>query len=92
MWYYKKYKRKKYEKEAKNQPKLHTLNEEKVNKSFEGMPCDMSVRYSNVLKTLYLTIFFCPLIPLGLPFGILSVFLLYWADKYNLLNRHNIPK
>lgn len=52
----------------------------------------MADKYSSVLRTLFITAFFSPLMPIALPFGIISVVLLYWSDKYNLLRRHIIPK
>jgi len=92
FWFWKRFKRKRFEREASNNEEKNTLNKIDVNKAYEGIPCNMAVNYSNVLKTLFMTVFFCPLIPIALPFGIVSVVLLYWSDKYILLRRNNSPK
>ena len=72
---------------GKNKSK-NTINYEDSKVYFEGTSCNMSIKFSTVFKTLLMTIFYAPLIPLALPIGAVGVFLLYWVDKYNLLRRN----
>lgn len=52
---------------------------------FEGPPVDMSIKYSNVLKIMYVSTFFANLLPTCLIVGIIALLLVYWSDKYLLL-------
>ncbi len=47
----------------------------------------MALRYANVLKTVLFTSAVSPLIPLGVPMGIVGLIIVYLTDKYLLLRR-----
>jgi len=48
------------------------------------------MRYTILLKTMYLVSFYAPVLPSFLLWGMLSLFLTYWIDKYNLLRRRSV--
>lgn len=90
-WYLRKRKRKNiYEKAMKN-PKGHTINEIESFKTFEGIFFDMSWKYASNLKIMFITIFYASMLPHIVPVGILSITLTYWAEKYLLLRRSQLP-
>jgi hypothetical protein len=41
---------------------------------------------------MYFCAWFSPIIPLGIPFTIVTLFLLYWSKKYNLLRRSTLKE
>jgi hypothetical protein len=58
---------------------------------FEGSPLDMSAKYSGTMKTLWMIGFYSALCPYLIIFGILTLLLSYWMDKYLLLHRYARP-
>jgi len=48
----------------------------------------MALRYANVLKLMFFTGAVSPLLPIGVPLGIVGLLILYWVDKYLLLRRY----
>lgn len=52
----------------------------------EDYPYDMSKKYSEVFKLIWLTFLYAELIPLGSFLTLIGLFCYYWVDKYNFLN------
>ena len=75
----------------KSQGKSCTLTQKQANLWFEGPAIDMAQCYAGVLKSLWLTAFYAPVLPIGLPISLIGLFLTYWTDKYLLLNRYVKP-
>ena len=67
------------------------LSQGDANDLFEGPQVDMAQRYANVMKTMLVTFFYAPIIPLGFLISIVAIVLEYWMDKYLLLRRHSRP-
>ena len=44
-------------------------------------------RYADIMKTMWFTFLYSPVIPIGTVFSLFGLFLHYWADKYNLINK-----
>lgn len=38
------------------------------------------------MNTMFTTAFYAPLLPIGLAYSLLALFLMYWAEKYKVLN------
>jgi len=76
---------------AKRQGSNCKLTQEEANLLFEGPPIDIAQNYANVLKTIWVTAFYAPVLPIGVPLAVLGLFLSYWTDKYLLLNRYVRP-
>ncbi len=49
----------------------------------EDYPYDMSKKYSEVFKLMWLTFLYAELIPLGSFLTMMGLVLYYWVDKYN---------
>ncbi len=51
----------------------------------EDYPYDLSKKYSEVFKLMWLTFLYAELIPLGSFLTLIGLFVYYWVDKYNFL-------
>eukprot|EP00743_Colponemidia_sp_Colp-15_P001893 GILK01002063.1.p1 GENE.GILK01002063.1~~GILK01002063.1.p1 ORF type:complete len:1007 (-),score=116.97 GILK01002063.1:128-3148(-) len=67
------------------------ITQYELNALYEGTNIDMAQRYANIMKTLFLTLLFVPILPIGIPIGMGALFLSYWCDKYMLLRYHKRP-
>ena len=38
------------------------------------------------------TLFYAPLLPIGIPIALIGMTFAYWVDKYNLLRIHRVPE
>jgi hypothetical protein len=50
----------------------------------------MGKRYAEILKTMWFTFFYSPVIPLSSLISIIGMILYYWTDKYNLLRKRTV--
>lgn len=73
------------------QGKACKLTQREANLIFEGPEIDIAQAYANALKTMWLTAFYAPILPIGIPISLVGIFLSYWTDKYLLLNRYAKP-
>jgi len=53
---------------------------------------DLSHKYSNLMKNIWMTCTYCSIIPLALPLLVANLVMSYLADKYLLLRRYVRPK
>jgi len=51
----------------------------------------MAQKYANIIKTMFLTAFYAPFLPIGTAVSIFGLFLAYWADKDFFLRRCVTP-
>ena len=49
-------------------------------------------RYADIMKTMWFTFFYSPVIPLGTFWSLLGLIVYYWVDKYNVLRRRTIKE
>lgn len=52
----------------------------------------MAQRYANIIRIMFLTFVFAPLIPVASAFGLIALGVNYWVDKIILLRRHSRPR
>ena len=52
----------------------------------------MGKRYADVMKTMWFTFFYSPVIPMATIWSILGIFLYYITDKYNLIYRRTVKE
>ena len=52
----------------------------------------MGKRYADVMKTMWFTFFYSPVIPQGTVWSIVGIILYYYSDKYNLLYRRTVKE
>lgn len=48
---------------------------------FQGPQVDMTLKYAIVLKTVFVSAFYANVIPIGMVFSFVGIFLVYWIDK-----------
>ena len=52
----------------------------------------MGKRYADLMKTMWFTFFYSPLIPIGTLYSIVGIILYYYTDKYNLIYRRTVKE
>ena len=67
------------------------LTQKAANDMFEGPQPNMSNKYAQTIKTMLLTAFYAPGMPIATIFSLLGLFLTYWSDKYLFLRRNALP-
>lgn len=72
--------------------KAEYISQIDANTMFENPSVDIAQRYANMNKTILLTFFYAPLVPVGFIFSLCGIFFEYWVSKYLLLRRHSWPK
>jgi len=68
-----------------------SLNQKSAHTLFEGTQYDMSYKYAMLLKTILLTCFFAPALPIVPLISVAGLCAMYWVDKYLLLRRAALP-
>lgn len=75
--------------QTKNRAKC-VLTQSQLNELFEDPEFDITLRYSEILRNMYITAAYSPIIPVGSIFMLFGLILNYWTDKYNLLRRRTV--
>lgn len=63
-----------------------------ANLAFEGPEVDMADRFANLIKTLSLSLFFAPIVPIGVLIGIFAIIIESCVFKFMLLRIHTKPR
>ena len=63
------------------------LTQHELNKLYEEPELNFPIKYTSIIKTLFITAFYGPFIPFGILIALLEVVLIYVCDKYNIKNR-----
>lgn len=71
---------------------LDKITQYEANLLFEGPEVDLAGRYANLMKTCIVSIFYAPLVPIGLIISSLGIVLDTLAFKYMLITYHSRPK
>ena len=56
----------------------------------ENVDYQQAKRYSDIMKTMWFSFLFGPLIPMGMLLSVLSLCIYYFVDKYNVFKRRTI--
>jgi hypothetical protein len=67
------------------------LNQHEANLVFEGDTFDVSERFSLYIRTLLVSLFFMPILPISTLLGLIAVLVCYWTDKFLLYSRQQVP-
>ncbi|CAD8055090.1 unnamed protein product [Paramecium sonneborni] len=70
--------------------KYGILTQQELNELLEFPEHKIEESYAEVLKTMNVTFFVGPLVPLGYIFSIIGLILFYWAEKYQLLRKKTV--
>jgi len=65
--------------------------QKEANTMYEGPVPNMSNKYAQSIKTLLLTAFYAPAMPIAIFFSLFGLLLTYWSDKYLFLRRNALP-
>jgi len=68
-----------------------SLTQEKMNSFFTGTKWNLAERYTDMTKTLFVSLFFSALLPTALFVSSAAFFVGYWVDKYCLLRQWETP-
>lgn len=55
------------------------------------MNLEMWRKYPTLIKTMWITAFYAPLIPIAIPISIGALLISYWIEKYLILRRYKRP-
>lgn len=58
-----------------------SLTQREANNLFEGMQFDISFKYAVNIKIGYFAALYAPVLPMGVVFSLIPVFINYWIDK-----------
>jgi len=67
------------------------MTQQTANQLFEGPQPNISHKYAFVMKTILLTSFYAPGMPIVALFSLVGLTFTYWTDKYIFLRRNAIP-
>eukprot|EP00752_Nemacystus_decipiens_P004462 g4075.t1 len=70
-------------------PKAKTQAE--MNVFFQGAPWNLAERYTDMIKTVFVGLFYSAIVPTGLIVTAVAMLTLYWVDKYSLLRLWRRP-
>lgn len=80
-------KRKKLKKDAE----ATGMTQSDANLAFEGTNMDVATRYASLVKTVWMTGLYAPLMPICVPISAIAIIIQYKLDKYLLLRRYKSP-
>jgi len=64
-----------------------------MNMLWEGSVWTLSERYTDLVKAMFTGLFFMSIVPVGLMFSCMAMFVCYWVDKFLLLRKwKQVPK
>ena len=64
-----------------------TLTQDEVNVIYEDPEFDFSVKYANIIITMFVTAFYGPIMPIGILIALFEMILIYKTDQYILKKR-----
>eukprot|EP01016_Furgasonia_blochmanni_P004483 TRINITY_DN1173_c0_g1_i2.p1 TRINITY_DN1173_c0_g1~~TRINITY_DN1173_c0_g1_i2.p1 ORF type:complete len:279 (-),score=51.93 TRINITY_DN1173_c0_g1_i2:190-1026(-) len=67
------------------------LTQAELHEVYEGVDFSIAFRYAGIMRTMFATAFYAPIIPLALVWSIIAMLCIYWADKYVLIRRCKRP-
>ena len=68
------------------------INQYQANLLFEGPEVDLADRYANMIKSCLVTVFYAPLVPIGIIISAVGLLLEAAVFKYMLIKVHTMPK
>ena len=71
---------------------MHHKTQKELNELYEYPDMDISVKYSYISKTLFITMFFIPIFPLGVLISLLGLIMAYFLEKFNFTHGYKRPE
>ncbi|KAL4491908.1 hypothetical protein ABPG72_006163 [Tetrahymena utriculariae] len=69
-----------------------TLTQEEANKLCEFPLHEIEIGYVDIMKTMYITIFYSSVVPVGIIISMIGFCFYYWAQKYVILKERTVDK
>ncbi|EAR84792.2 transmembrane protein, putative (macronuclear) [Tetrahymena thermophila SB210] len=69
-----------------------TLNQEEANILCERPVHEIEICYAEIINTIYISVFFSPIIPVGLILSLFGFILLYWTQKYIVIYKRSVKQ
>lgn len=66
------------------------LTQKQIQELYENPDFPIASFYAALLKTMFFCAFYAPIIPIGVILSMVTVVVMYWITKYNLLYRSTI--
>ena len=67
------------------------LPQNELNKLYELLDMDIASKYSYITRTLFMSFFYLPIFPLGIPICFLGFIFSYFLEKYNFIKKYKKP-
>ena len=71
---------------------MHHKTQKELNELYEYPDMDISVKYSYLSKTLFITMFYLPIFPFGVLISFLGLILAYFLEKFNFTHSYKRPE
>ena len=71
---------------------MHYKTQKELNELYEYPDMSISSKYSYISKTLFMTMFYLPIFPLGVLISIIGFILVYFLEKYNFTHHYKRPE
>ena len=71
---------------------MHYKTQKELNELYELPDMDISSKYSYISKTLFMTVFYLPIFPLGVLISLIGLILAYFLEKYNFTHHYKRPE
>ncbi|KAL4436318.1 hypothetical protein ABPG74_015909 [Tetrahymena malaccensis] len=68
------------------------LTQEEANALCERPVHEIEICYAEIINTIYISVFFSPIIPVGMILCIIGFFLLYWTQKYIVIYKRSVKQ
>jgi hypothetical protein len=62
-----------------------------ANETFEGPKAEIPYKYAYIIKTIWLTAFYCPIVPIVVVFSFIGLLLNYFIEKILYGSTYSIP-
>ena len=71
---------------------MHYKTQKELNELYEYPDMEISSKYSYISKTLFMTMFYLPIFPLGVLISLLGLILAYFLEKFNFTHGYKRPE
>ena len=71
---------------------MHYKTQKELNELYEYPDMDISSKYSYISKTLFMTMFYLPIFPLGVLISLIGFVLVYFLEKFNFTHHYKRPE
>lgn len=80
------------QKRCENNQESLAKTQAEMNKLFEGPALIMSNEYAAIVNTLWFSLFYVMVLPVGIAISLVGVVLYYFANKYLIVRRYSRPQ